>query len=62
VKIYRPLIGGIALPNSASVAQHETFGFQEVARFKEVGFKSGRWVDVEYWQLILSAPMKDEAS
>ncbi|WP_447730116.1 arsinothricin resistance N-acetyltransferase ArsN1 family B [Pseudoxanthomonas suwonensis] len=46
-------IGGIALPNEASVALHERLGFQNVARFREVGFKQDRWVDVGYWQLML---------
>ncbi len=46
-------IGGIALPNPASVAMHEKLGFQKVAYFKEVGFKFNRWIDVGYWQLLL---------
>lgn len=48
-------IAGIALPNPASIALHEKFGFEKVAHFKEVGFKFGRWIDVGYWQLIISA-------
>ena len=46
-------VGGIALPNEASVALHEKFGFEKVAQFREIGFKLGRWVDVGYWQKIL---------
>ncbi|NHZ98445.1 GNAT family N-acetyltransferase [Massilia sp. CCM 8734] len=46
-------IGGIALPNPASVALHEKFGFNKVAHFSEVGFKFGRWIDVGYWELKL---------
>jgi L-amino acid N-acyltransferase YncA len=46
-------IGGVALPNDASVALHETLGFERVATFREVGFKHGRWVDVAYWQKVL---------
>jgi L-amino acid N-acyltransferase YncA len=46
-------IGGIALPNAASVALHEKLGFSKVAQFSEVGFKFGRWIDVGYWQLTL---------
>jgi L-amino acid N-acyltransferase YncA len=49
------VIGGVALPNAASIALHEHFGFQMVAHFSEVGFKFGRWVDVAYWQKILKA-------
>jgi L-amino acid N-acyltransferase YncA len=44
------VIGGIALPNEASVALHEKFGLRKVAQFEEVGFKFNRWIDVGYWQ------------
>ena len=46
-------IGGIALPNAASLALHEKLGFRKVAEFAEVGFKFRRWIDVGYWQLTL---------
>jgi L-amino acid N-acyltransferase YncA len=46
-------IGGIALPNPASVALHERMGMSKVAHFKEVGFKFGRWIDVGYWEKLL---------
>lgn len=46
-------IGGIALPNPASVALHERLGFRQVAYFAEVGHKFGAWIDVGYWQLML---------
>jgi len=48
------VLGGIALPNEASVGLHEYFGFKKVAHFEEVGFKLGRWVDVGYWQKIIN--------
>jgi len=44
------VIGGIALPNLASVALHERLGFVKAAHFKEVGFKFNQWIDVAYWQ------------
>lgn len=47
------VIGGVALPNEASLRLHKKFGFEQVAHFKEVGFKFNRWIDVTYWQLIL---------
>jgi L-amino acid N-acyltransferase YncA len=47
------VMGGIALPNGASVALHERLGFRKVAHFEEVGFKLDRWIDVGYWQLLL---------
>ena len=45
------VIGGIALPNPASIALHEKLGFEKVAHFKEVGRKFDKWIDVAYWQL-----------
>lgn len=47
------VIGGVALPNDASVALHEKLGFKKVAHFREVGWKFDKWIDVGYWQLIL---------
>lgn len=48
-------IGGVALPNPASIALHERLGFRKVAQFREVGFKQNRWIDVGYWQLMLDS-------
>jgi L-amino acid N-acyltransferase YncA len=50
---FHTVIGGIALPNAASVALHEKLGFEKVSQFREVGWKFNRWIDVGYWQLIL---------
>ncbi len=47
------VIGGIALPNDASVALHEKFGMTKAAHYKEAGRKFGQWLDVGYWQKIL---------
>jgi phosphinothricin acetyltransferase len=49
------IMGGIALPNEASVRLHERFGMRKVAHFHEVGFKFGRWIDVGFWQRVLAA-------
>lgn len=46
-------IGGIALPNEASVALHEKVGFTKIGHFREVGWKFGGWVDVGYWEIVL---------
>jgi phosphinothricin acetyltransferase len=40
----------LALPNPASAALHASFGFREVGRFGEVGFKHGRYWDVAWYQ------------
>jgi phosphinothricin acetyltransferase len=50
---FHAVIGGIALPNEASVAIHEKFGFKKVAHYPQVGWKFDRWIDVGYWELLL---------
>lgn len=47
------VIGGISLPNDASVRLHEALGFRKIGHFEEVGYKFDRWIDVGYWQLTL---------
>jgi len=48
------VIGGIALPNPASIALHEKLGFRKIGHFPEVGWKLGTWIDVGYWELTLN--------
>jgi phosphinothricin acetyltransferase len=47
------VMGGIALPNDASIRLHEKAGMKKIAHFEQVGFKFGKWVDVAYWQRVL---------
>lgn len=47
------VIGGVAGNNRASFALHLSFGFEQIAHFREVGYKFGQWVDVTYFQLLL---------
>ena len=47
-------IAGIALPNAASVALHQSLGFEQAATFHQVGWKAERWLDVGYWELRLN--------
>ena len=42
---------GIALPNPASVAFHERFGFIPVGVYHGVGYKRGVWSDVGWWEM-----------
>ncbi len=56
---YRTLLGGITLPNDASVGLHEALDFRKVAELERVGWKFGRWHNVGYWERTLgdaSAP------
>lgn len=49
---FHTAIGGISLPNQASVAMHEKLGFKSVGTFVQVGYKLGRRIDVGYWQIL----------
>ena len=42
--------GGIAMPNPASVALHERFGFRQAGYFTEQGRKFGRYWDVAHYE------------
>lgn len=41
---------GITLPNPASVALHESVGFERVGVYRRIGWKFGRWYDVAWYQ------------
>lgn len=43
----------VTLPNPASVALHESFGFEREATFEGTGYKDGAWHDVGWWSLAL---------
>lgn len=51
---------GITLPNDASVALHQRFGFELVGVFPRIGWKSGAWRDVGWWQVELSPATDDQ--
>jgi phosphinothricin acetyltransferase len=46
---------GITLPNAASIALHERFGFRLIGVFEEVGRKLGRYWDVAWYEAHLGA-------
>ena len=46
--------GGVALPNDASVALHESFGYVHVASYHEVGYKFGKYWDVNWYEKDMS--------
>jgi len=47
---FRSAIAGITLPNDASIALHQKFGFARVGVFRDAGWKMDGWRDVEFWQ------------
>lgn len=50
------IIAGIDATNVASYRLHQSFGFVEVAHFREVGYKFGRWLDLKFLELVLETP------
>ena len=50
------MIGGIDAANAASLRMHAQLGFEQVAHFREVGHKFGRWLDLVFMQRFLDAP------
>ena len=55
--------GAIAIPNPVSIRLHETFGFERVARYDEVGRKFGRFWDVDVYEMALkSCPGSNDTS
>jgi len=47
------LCAGITQPNVASNGLHAAMGFQPVGTYRRIGWKSGAWHDVQWWQLDL---------
>jgi len=57
-KGYHAIIAGIDSANAASIRLHASFGFVEVAHFREVGYKFGRWLDLTFMELLLETPLR----
>lgn len=54
---YHVLIAGIDSQNSISIQLHRRFGFVPAGTIRQVGFKFGRWLDLDFYQLILETPV-----
>lgn len=52
------LVGGIDSQNTASRELHRRFGFTHAGTIREAGFKFGRWLDLEFHQLLLPTPVE----
>jgi len=50
---YHNVIGGIDATNTVSIALHKRFGFEFCGRIRHAGFKFGRWLDLDFYQLLL---------
>ena len=50
------LVAGIDATNTPSISLHRQAGFYHAGTVREAGFKFGRWLNLEFWQLMLSEP------
>jgi L-amino acid N-acyltransferase len=53
---YHTILAGIEASNRASLALHERLGFARCGVVRQAGYKFGRWLDLEFHQLILATP------
>lgn len=51
---FHSIIAGISQDNPVSERLHASFGFQLIGTEREVGYKFERWLDVGWWQLMLT--------
>lgn len=51
---FHSIMAGISQDNPGSDRLHQSFGFQLVGTEREVGYKFERWMDVNWYQLMLS--------
>lgn len=57
---FHMMVGGIDSTNVASIRLHQSFGFTHCASIKHAGFKFGRWLDLEFYQLLLPTPLSPD--
>lgn len=53
---FHTLIGGIDSQNHPSIRLHLALGFTHCGTIKQAGFKFGRWLDLDFYQLVLNTP------
>ncbi len=53
---YATLIAGIDADNAPSIRLHEAFGFAFAGRIVRAGYKFGRWLDLVFYQKLLTGP------
>ena len=59
---YHTMIGGIDAQNTISIKLHCSMGFKHCGCIKQVGYKFNKWLDLEFYQLILATPDRLENS
>ena len=56
VQNYHCMMAGIDSSNTISLKLHRSFGFKFCGQIKQVGYKFGRWLDLDFYQLLLKTP------
>ena len=54
---YHCLVAGIDSTNEESIKLHKAFEFEFCGKMKQVGYKFSKWLDLEFYQLILQTPL-----
>jgi L-amino acid N-acyltransferase YncA len=54
---YHTMIAAIESENRASVALHQSFGFEKCGEIRQAGFKFGRWLNLLLYQWLLTGPV-----
>jgi phosphinothricin acetyltransferase len=50
---YHCMVAGIDSSNEQSIALHKKFGFEFSGRIRHAGYKFNKWLDLDFYQLIL---------
>jgi L-amino acid N-acyltransferase YncA len=59
---YYKACAGITIPNPASVALHEAFGFKMAGVYRGIGYKLGGWHDVAWYEAELQPEIANPAA
>jgi L-amino acid N-acyltransferase YncA len=59
---FHTIVAGIDSENAVSISLHREFGFREAGVLTQVGYKFGRWLDLQFMQLILSSHIQPNES
>ncbi len=57
---YATLIAGIDADTAPSIRLHEAFGFAFAGRIVRAGYKFGRWLDLVFYQKLLTGPQRPQ--
>lgn len=57
---YHTIVAGIDAANAGSISLHKQLGFERAGTVREAGFKFGRWLDLAFYQKLLTTPEHPE--